>query len=358
MVFNDGFPAVSGVVSAAELRGNLAALVATDIYGNVRPGLLPGDATSNIWTTKPSMSIDFATFNAILDRSGPVFIRNQGVANIGGFTAPVANKKIIVVYMKQNDQTPPLADGSSVASLGFVETAASATPNVNDALALLPVGAHPLVSIEMPSTATTTQSSGVIVKRLHQWTNIGMSPFWVGTSADLTDAGKPRYPTGQQAIAMDTGITWISIEGGWKRWSAPWTNFTPVQSGIANAGSGAKYDYARWKISEGMVRVQFKYTLGAGASGNPPQDPNFTLPPNLPLASWFAQGDATIMGMGTFSDFSGGAGARYVIAATLSISGARIIPMSGANMLTHAQGAYTALGANDSFALGYEYPVD
>lgn len=215
MALSIAFPGPSGLVDAVALRKDLAGLITRDAAGVARAGVFPRH-TNALVTSRASMGVDVASFEAALVRGGgPLFISNDGTVTVPIGAAPSSNSRYDIVYVKQNESAAPFADASNSAAFGFVSGTAAASPSLSAALALVPAGGLPLAAVLVPSTATTTQSAGVTISQVFPYTALTGVPVWVRnqTERDASTWGfwqtVHRLDSGitEQYLAADTGIT-------------------------------------------------------------------------------------------------------------------------------------------------------
>ena len=187
MTLKTSFPAPTGkAISSPDSRASLAGLVIRTAAGVPRAGILPRHANA-LASARASMGVDVAAFEAVVVRNGlPAFIANDGTVTVPIGSAPVANSRYDVVFAKQNEASSPFSDGNDNEIFDFVSGAASASPSEAAAIALVPAGGIPIASVLIPSTATTTQSSGVVVKQIFPYTALTGGPIWARLRTDVT----------------------------------------------------------------------------------------------------------------------------------------------------------------------------
>lgn len=182
MAITDAFPGPSGITDATELRKDLAGLIVRDVNGNARPGVFFRNTTPFV-TGRSDMKYDVGIFHGASVRGGgPLFQANDGVQTISTTTAPLSNQRYDIIYFKQNENAAPYADADAQAQLAVYQGATAASPDLPTALAALASakpGAVPLYSALIPSTATGTNSAGVVIKEICDFTATtgGVVPF-------------------------------------------------------------------------------------------------------------------------------------------------------------------------------------
>lgn len=208
MTVNPAFPSPTGVaLSTAAARANLAALVARDASGVVRAGVVPRH-TNPLVTARASLGVDVAAFEAILNRAGALFISNDGTVTVALPAAPSSNSRIDVVHVKQDESVVPYSDADNTALLGVVSGTAAASPTAPT----VPAGALALAQVLVPSTATTTQSSGVVITPVHPYTGTAGGPVLVRNAAELA-AWAPA--PGNLAYQIDAAMALVRVGTEW-----------------------------------------------------------------------------------------------------------------------------------------------
>ena len=202
MALTDAFPGAPGVADSVDLRKGLAGLIVRDTVGNPRAGVFPRH-TNALVTARSDMALDVAAFEGVSVRGGgPLFMANDGVARSPALAAaPASNSRIDVLYFKQNESVTPYADANNLPIFGVVTGAAAASPTKPSIAGI--AGATELATITIPSTATATNSSGVVITNTFQYT--------AATGGILLVRSSATYPTstyyGQQVDDMALGYT-------------------------------------------------------------------------------------------------------------------------------------------------------
>lgn len=215
MALNPSFPGPSGVTDATALRKGLAGLVVRDAAGNGRPGIFPRHANA-IVTGRADMALNVAAFEGVSVRGGgPLLLANDGAAVSPMLAAaPSSNSRIDVLYFKQNESAAPYADANNLPVFGVVTGAAAPIP-VKPALTV--AGAVELATITIPSTATTTLSSGVVITQtfLHTAAAGGVVSLRNQAEQDAYSPadGSPAYRTDQGRALRRRGGAWVADAG-------------------------------------------------------------------------------------------------------------------------------------------------
>lgn len=212
MALTDSFPGVSGAVDSTELRKNLAGLIVRDTAGVPRAGIFPRH-TNALVTARSDMALDVSAFEGVSVRGGgPLLMANDGVAQSPALaTAPASNSRIDVLYFKQNENGyGGFADGVNTPVFGVATGVAAASPTKPSIAGI--AGAVELATITIPSTATATNSSGVVITNTFQYTAAagGTVLFRTATERDLFAAAN-----GTGALLIDSGAVQIRSAAAW-----------------------------------------------------------------------------------------------------------------------------------------------
>ncbi|ROT86931.1 hypothetical protein [Bifidobacterium mongoliense] len=210
MTLRDGWPAVSNAADQFDIRAALRVDTAQDVSGSVKTGVaVNAKSLSGLVTARSDMSVDVAAFAATLDRQGPVKLYNDGTVQVKLDAAPNANSRIDTVYVKQNEASSPISDSSDGPVFGKV-TGVAGTSLVAPSI---PAGALRLADITIPSTATSTKSSGVTITQRYPYTASAGGFLRFRTSDEMTAWSAPD---GYRAVLADgseynrSGGVWVS----------------------------------------------------------------------------------------------------------------------------------------------------
>jgi hypothetical protein len=201
MTLRNGFPAVSDAADQFDIRAALRANIAQDADGNIKQGLAPTAATlSGVVTSRDDMQCDIAAFSAAIDRQGPVFLHHEGTDQVTITPAPAANSRIDSIWVKQQESAAPLSDSTDGPIFGVTD----GTPNANPVPPEIPEGALQLATITIPSTATSTSSSGVIITNTYPFTASLGGQIYFRSDTEMqewtpVEGQKAFIPTGDKA---------------------------------------------------------------------------------------------------------------------------------------------------------------
>lgn len=191
MALTRGFTQNSGT-TPLDTRLMFMALLKRNTDGSPRLGMLYGPTSPVTGTT--SMNVTLADNTAfVLSRGttdGVTIISNVGgTVSVTLDSAPSANARIDVVWLKQNDGgTGGQGDADSLPTFGKTSGTAAASP----AVPAIPTGALPLARIYVPANVASTTDSGVSI------TNVVGTPALVGTTSDSGWLALPGLSTAFQ----------------------------------------------------------------------------------------------------------------------------------------------------------------
>jgi len=232
MVLVDGFPAVSLAADQFEVRKDLAGLVARNSAGVPRTGIFYRN-NSTLLAARADMGIDVAAFEACSLRSGGViFNANDGTTTVTLSAPPVADSRIDVVCCKQFETAAPSSDATD-GPVFFVVTgtpgASPVKPTVTE------VGAVELGTVLIPSTATATNSAGVVITPTVPYTATTGGIVVCRNSTELA-AWTPG--DGSFSLTLSDSSFWQRVSGAWKRIVSPGSAYA-MAAGIGSNPVGA-----------------------------------------------------------------------------------------------------------------------
>lgn len=157
MALTDSFPGPSGLTDSVEAGKDLAALVAHS--GGVPKAGVTWQAAASLLVARSDLRVDVGAFKAVLVRDGAVrLLANDATAQSPDITVPTTNSRIDVLYVKVGEVSA--GDAVDGPFFGIVQGTAAASPSKPT---LNIAGALELGTITIPSTATATNSSGVVI---------------------------------------------------------------------------------------------------------------------------------------------------------------------------------------------------
>ncbi|WP_295821539.1 hypothetical protein [uncultured Microbacterium sp.] len=286
MTARPGFPAVTGAATFQDIRRSLSGMVVKSAAGALRTGVLVADTTPLMVGTA-SMVVNVQTCVVVLDRSGAVFLPNDGVHQVTLSSAPSSGSRWSVIYAKQRETEAPFSDATAGPIIDKVESTTSETAARN----LLPAGARELGVWKVDAgVSTTNAASGVTYTETVPYTAMEGGVVLLRNQTEQ-DAWTPH--DGSLAFRVDEGVHLRRAGGKWMPTSGP---FIDLIGGTTVNSSGS-------------TNVPIWSAPGSGDS--------------VATANWFsynsASGDITVLKSG-----------RYEIEARVAIA-----PVSGATVSMH-----------------------
>ena len=234
MALTDAFPGAPGVADSVDLRKGLAGLIVRDTAGVARAGIFPRH-TNALVTSRADMLLNIAAFEGVSVRGGgPLFMANDGIAQSPALAAaPASNSRIDVLYFKQNENGyNGFADGLITPVFGVVTGTAAASPTKPSIAGI--AGATELATVTIPSTATATNSSGVVITQTFAYTAAAGGAVHFRTNAALQ--AETALIDGTRGYDMSNSRSYIWADG---KWSDAWNTAGTVTlaSGITAVGT-------------------------------------------------------------------------------------------------------------------------
>jgi hypothetical protein len=203
--------------------------VAVNASGTVRTGVLtanPSIVTSDASTAPMRVAVAKAGFVTQRSAGDGVAIWGNDGSLFVTVTKPGSNSHIVTVYAKHNDAASGDANNSPI--IDVVTGTAAASP----VEAALPAGALKLATILIPSTATSTQSGGVVITNVYPMTAMRGGVVPVRDATELT-----AWTPGDSGLAyqIDTDVVYGRINGAWAGVSdvdTGWTLCTSQNTGV------------------------------------------------------------------------------------------------------------------------------
>ena len=171
--------------------------------GTARLGVLPAH-TNPLVTARASMGYDIGAFNAVSARTaaGVEEVANDGTVTVATTAAPGSNSRIDVIWVRAQFGSPVSSDGSNDVVFGVTQ----GTPAASPSKPAIPAGALELATATIPSTATTTQSSGVVITQTYQYTAAAGGTVLMRNRVELEAWSAPA---GATARTLDTDLEWV-----------------------------------------------------------------------------------------------------------------------------------------------------
>lgn len=220
MTLRVGHPSKKGATDTSDARLDFRNRYVCNADGTPRAGVT-SPVGAVLLSSTSSMNAAVAAFSGVTVRDGGVVeMANDGPVNVLLDAPPSSQSRIDVVYAKQNDSSSTVSapDANDLPTFGVLKGTTSATPSARTDL---PAGAVALGQVLIPSTATATNSSGVVITTTCPFTAAagGKVPF--RTLADLqawTTAGPGQdarvfadSTSGNNGDYVWSGSTWIFL---------------------------------------------------------------------------------------------------------------------------------------------------
>lgn len=215
MTLSTSWPGPTGLTDSIEARKALAPLLVRDTSAVPRAGIFPRSTSlTPLVTARANMQVDVAAFEAAAVRGGgPLFMTNDGVVQVTIGAAPASNQRTDIIYFKQNETMAPFSDANDLAGFGVVVgTAGPGALGDDAALAAIP-GATEIARITIPSTATATNSVGVVITQTAPYTALagGVVQFRSTTEMNLWATAI----AGQLALNLASGVLYKRVGAAW-----------------------------------------------------------------------------------------------------------------------------------------------
>lgn len=224
MAATDSLPTQdSGGLSITDWRRILAGDVMRAANGQARLGVIPAH-TNDLVTSLSSMAVSVAPFNAVTSRVGAALgvekLANDGAVTVALAAAPSSNSRIDVVWVRP--QFVVSGDAANVPLFGATTGTAASIPTKP----AIPAGALELATVRIPSTATTTQSSGVQITQT--------APYTAAAGGTLVF----RNDSEMGAFIPVAGTTGFRLDTR-QMWAYDGSNWTLAQAGLVLIRPGA-----------------------------------------------------------------------------------------------------------------------
>lgn len=307
MTLRVGHPSKKGATDTSDARLDFRNRYVCNADGSPRAGVTSPVGAALLSSTS-TMNVAVAGLSVATVRDGGVVeMANDGPVNVLLDAPPSSQSRIDVVYAKQNDSSSTVSspDANDLPVFGVLKGTASATPVKRTDL---PAGATEIGTALIPSTATATNSSGVVITTTCPYTAAagGKVPF--RTLAELqawTTAGP-----GQDARVFADSTT---ANNGDYVWSGSVWLFGGRQTGTVtyNSAGGvsaaAGYTTQLDKSADSIVTLNF----GVAVSGSTTAGLKL-----MDLPAGFMPSNPSVLFVGTYNALS------VVIFFTISAAGA------------------------------------
>jgi hypothetical protein len=207
MTLRVGHPSKKGVTDTSDARLDFRNKYVCNADGTPRGGVTSPVGT-NLLSSTATMNVSVGAFSAVTVRDGGVVeMANDGPVNVLLDAPPSSQSRIDVVFVKQNDSSSTVSslDANDQAVFGVLKGTASSTPTARTDL---PAGALAIGQVLIPSTATATNSGGVVITTTCSFTAAsgGRVPF-----RTLTELQAWTNPSPRQLVTVFADSTTANI---------------------------------------------------------------------------------------------------------------------------------------------------
>lgn len=206
-MLTDLWPTTGVQFTSDEHAAILAGLVVKNSSGVPRAGVLPRH-TNALVTARPDMRVNVLPMELVHAKEGARFAALTETIDVAIPNPPSANTQYNIVAYVGTDQK--LTGTVSTSDFVVVPGTPSATPSDP----ALPDAAIPIARVAVPSTATATNSAGVVITPLHPFTAAAGSTVLFRTKADL-DAWTGAAQA-QKAYVTATNLDYVRVGGSWE----------------------------------------------------------------------------------------------------------------------------------------------
>lgn len=195
----DLWPTTGVQFASDEHAAILAGLVVKNTSGVPRAGVLPRH-TNALVTARPDMRVNVLPMELVHVKEGARFAALTETIDVAIPNPPSANTQYnIVAYVGTDQQITGVASTSEFVVI-------PGTPSATPSDPALPDAAIPIARVAVPSTATATNSAGVVITPLHPFTAAANSTVLFRTRAALdawttATPGQPASVFGDQSTA-------------------------------------------------------------------------------------------------------------------------------------------------------------
>lgn len=292
MTLRKGLPAKLASTDADDTRYVFKNDVVCNADGSPRGGVT-GPLTALLSSTA-TMNTAVAPFAAVAVRDGGVVkLANDGTVNVLHDAAPASNSRIDIIWAKQDDASSTVASPDADNNPVFGIAKGTAAPSPTPPTGLVPAGAVEIGRVQIPSTATATNSSGVVISSTSQLTasSGGYVPF--RTVADLAGWTTARIGAHANVFADPTSAFNGDYTFDGSAWSYRDIAVATLTPG-PNWTSGTSGNTPRIQMHGKRVTLEGTMGFGAGASySNLTTIPSAFLPSNTRFAGTASQVTST-----------------------------------------------------------------
>jgi hypothetical protein len=219
----DLWPTTGVQFTSDEHASILAGMVAKNTSGVPRAGVFPRH-TNALVTARPDMRVNVLPMELVHVKEGARFAALTESIDVVIPNPPSANTQYnIVCYVGTDEKLTGVASTSDFVVI-------PGTPSATPSDPALPNAAVPIARVAVPSTATATNSAGVVITSLHPFTAMagGVLLFRSTSERDLwvAPAGQLASVMGSRSLFVSNGSNWASSGVDANGWT-----FTTLPSG-------------------------------------------------------------------------------------------------------------------------------
>ena len=264
MTLSNSIFAVSGAATFLDARKDMSNLFACNTSLEPHAGLLTvgGSATDGNVVVGMSnrMAVTVRPFQAVLNRMGALLIMNDGDVTVPLQTAPSANSRIDVVYVKQRERRAPISDSEDGPIIGVVTGTANLTPTAPH----VPDGAVALAQVKVPAGATNTTAGGVVITQVYPFAATRGEELRFRSKGDMDafaalDGTKAVTLSDNEHYVRDGGVWKTVVEGISESWNNGMIYVIYGESSCMVQVSGARLSGGAWDSAVWSTRIREGY---------------------------------------------------------------------------------------------------
>ncbi|ROR81134.1 hypothetical protein SAMN06295974_0359 [Plantibacter flavus] len=201
----DLWPTTGVQFASDEHAAILAGLVAKNTSGVPRAGVLPRH-TNALVTARPDMRVNVLPMELVHVKEGARFAALTETIDVAIPNPPSANTQYnIVAYVGTDQQITGIASTSNFVVI-------PGTPSADPYDPALPDAAIPIARVAVPSTATATNSAGVVITPLHPFTAAAGGTMLFRSTSEMN----LWVPADAQLARVMGGSEYVRTAGVWR----------------------------------------------------------------------------------------------------------------------------------------------
>lgn len=262
-----GLPAKLANTDAGDTRYDFRNFVTCNADGTARGGVT--SPVGSVLSSTATMNVTVGAFSGIAARDGGVVtLSSDGPVSVLLNAAPSANSRIDVITARQNDSSSTVStpDGSDTPQFIVLQGTAAATP----VRPTVPDGSLDLGSVLIPSTATATNSAGVVISPPAQFTAAAGAavPFSSKAALDLWATAAVGQKARVFGDAAAKNVEYVRTASVWSPILLGGTATVPA-TGTTTFAFPAPFDAAPVVVAavSSAANVSIPWVTGVTASG-------------------------------------------------------------------------------------------